>query len=300
MRCAITRPPGASAAPAARRYDYFRPTTLDEAFELKRRIDGARFVAGGTDVMVRIKGRVEQPAALISLRGIEALRGVELGAGGTRVGAATTIAELLDHAELCERYPGLSQAARLIGSAQIRSVATLGGNLGNASPCADTAPPLLTMEARLELVGPDGSREVGIEELFVGPGQTCLASEELIAALLLPPPNPDARELFQKKRRVAMDLALASVAIRIELDGARCRGARIAAGSVAPTPVRLKAAETALEGEELSDDTIAAARLAAVEAIAPIDDIRASADYRRQIVGVYVQRGIKRLMTEDG
>jgi len=295
MRCAITRPRGAEAAPAARRYDYYRPQTLDEVFALKRRLPGARYVAGGTDVMVRIKGRVEQPAALISLRNVESLHGIDLG-GATRIGGATTIAELIEHPELARHYPLLLQACRLLGSAQIRNVATIAGNIGNASPCADTAPPLLCLEARIGIAGPGGQREVAIEDFFVGPGQTCLQPDELVAAILLPPPDPDWGNVFSKKRRVAMDLAIASVAVRLQLDGARCRGARIAAGSVAPTPIRLKSVEDRLEGQELTPELLAEARLLAEAAVAPIDDLRGSAFYRRHIVGVYVKRAAERLL----
>lgn len=278
-----------------RHYEYHRPRSFDEALRLRAEIPDSRYIAGGTDVMVQVRNRLSRPAALISLSSIPGLRGVTIDERGARIGAMTTIAELVEHRALRERYPVLVEAALRLGSPQIRNVATVGGNLCNASPCADTATPLLALEARLRLRGAAGERELPLEQLFLGPGETDLAPGELLDEVVLPPPAPAARATFKKKGRVRMDLALASATVLVELDGAVCRRARIAAGSVAPTPLRLKTAETLLEGKALTPEVLAAAADAAAQGVSPISDVRCTAEYRRQLVAVYVKRALEEL-----
>jgi len=278
-----------------RHYEYHRPRSLDEALRLRAEIPDSRYIAGGTDVMVQIRGRVSRPAALISLSSIPELHGVTIDDNGARIGAMTRIVELVEHRALRERYPVLVEAALRLGSPQIRNVATVGGNLCNASPCADTATPLLALEARLRLRGAAGERELPLEQLFLGPGETCLAPGELLAEVVLPPPAPAARATFQKKGRVRMDLALASATVLVELDGAVCRRARVAAGSVAPTPLRHKQAESMLAGQTLTPDVLAAAGKAAAGGVSPISDVRCTAEYRRELIAVYVKRALEEL-----
>jgi aerobic carbon-monoxide dehydrogenase medium subunit len=283
------------------RYAYHRPKTLTEAFKLHAAVEGARYIAGGTDLMVRLHDRaLPAPPLLISLRGIKELRGIRCDEAGARIGALTTIAELLLDSTLCQRYPALAAAARRLGSPQIRNAATVGGNLCNASPCADTAPPLMVYEAEAELRGPRGTRRLSLEELFVGPGQTPLERSEVLAALLLPPPGPATRARFLKKGRVQMDLAVASVAVLLELepDWKTCARARLAAGSVGPTPLRLRAVESLLEGEQIVTSLLSDAQRLASRCVAPITDIRSTEAYRRQLIGVYVRRLIEEIMEE--
>jgi carbon-monoxide dehydrogenase medium subunit len=281
-------------------FEYHRPRTLQEAWQLKQRVAGARYVAGGTDLMVRIKNasRSERPPALISLRGVEELGGIDTDGEITRIGALTTIADLLRSQLLRERYPALVMAAGTLGSPQIRNAATVGGNLCNASPCADTAPPLLVYGARVRLESAGGTRELALEELFLGPGETPLGRDEVLTRILLDPPPPSARALFFKKGRVRMDLAQASVAVLLVLDQDRCIQARIAAGSVAPTPVRLKPVEQLLGGKKISETLLAEAQQLAARTVAPISDLRSTEEYRRQIVGVYVKRAARQLMED--
>lgn len=276
--------------------DYHRPRSLAEAQALKQSLAGSRYVAGGTDVLVRIKNRLEHPPALISLRGLEELRGIELRGSELRIGAATPVADIAAAPTLRTHYDVLAQAARRLGSPQIRTSATVGGNLCNASPCADTATPLLVLEAEAELAGPGGSRRVPLAKWFAGPGQTVLAEHEILTALWLPPQPAGARGLFLKKGRVRMDLALVNVAVQLALaDGGRCEQVRMAAGAVGPVPLELDRASRMLAGGPLSAERCAeAARLAAAE-VQPIDDLRASAVYRRQLVGVYVRRALEQL-----
>jgi CO/xanthine dehydrogenase FAD-binding subunit len=279
------------------RYDYLRPCTLEEARRLKSEIAGSRFIAGGTDLLVRIDDGQERPGALISLRSLPELVGVETN-GVTRIGSMTVLTDLLEHRELCNRYPVLRQAVAAIGSVQIRNAATLGGNLCNASPCADGAAALLALDARLRIRGPGGERDVAIDTFFAGYRETCLRPDEVLTAVLVDPPARGSRGVFLKKCRLERDLALASVAVCLELDdgGTTCRTARLAAGSVAPTPLRLKQVEALLEGRRLTPDVLAQAGDLARQSVAPVSDVRASADYRRHLTGVLTRRAVETLL----
>ncbi|MFH1132767.1 MAG: FAD binding domain-containing protein [Pseudomonadota bacterium] len=277
-----------------RSFDYHRPKTLAQAWSLFSTDPAAKFVAGGTDLMVRVKNATEQPTALISLRSISDLVGVQPGEV-TRIGTMTTISEMIRDPFLAKTFPVLVQACQTLGSCQIRNVATVGGNLCNASPCADTAPPLLVLEAAVELRNSNGKREILLEEFFAGPGQTKLAPGEIMSAVLIKAPNPKTKAMFRKKGRVKMDLSQASVALLVEMDGAKCCKARIAAGSVAPTPIRLKKVESFLEGKEITSKVLTEAGEIAASSVSPISDIRSTAEYRREIVAVYVKRGLAQL-----
>ena len=275
-------------------FDYFRPRTLDEARDLYKKSPGARYIAGGTDLLVKIKNRDAKPRGLISLRSIPGLSGIEIGET-TRIGSMTTITDLIRHPELGGIFPVLIQAAKRIGSLQIRNAATVGGNLCNCSPCADAALALLLLDARVVLNSPKGSREVPLKEFFLGPGESCLATGEILTEILLDKPAGDARAVFMKKGRVKMDLAIASVAVLLEMDGYLCRGARFAAGSVAPVPLRLEKVEEWFKNAVISRALIMEGQKIAVSSISPITDIRSTADYRREIVSVYIKRAVQKL-----
>lgn len=274
--------------------EYHRPRSLEEAWRLLEAQPDARLVAGGTDVLVRLREGRYHPPALVSLRRVESLRRIEPGRVWT-IGAGVTVAELLEHGELAAAFPVLVEAGRRLGSVQIRSAATVGGNLCNASPCADLAPPLLVLEARARIASAAGEREVPLPEFFVGPRRTALAPGEVLSALVVEAPPAGARATFLKQGRVRMDIALASVAVRLDLEGARCVQARVAAGSLAPTPTRLTEVEALLAGTELDDATLARARAAAEREVRPITDVRASAEYRRHLAGALVARAVRAL-----
>jgi aerobic carbon-monoxide dehydrogenase medium subunit len=281
----------------ASRFDYSKPTSLEEALRLKRSTTGSRFIAGGTDLMVQIKNRTAQPPALISLRSIRELTAIDVN-GATCIGSMAPLTDLIEHPAIRERYPVLVEAVRRMGSVQIRNVATLGGNLCNASPAADGAPPLLVLDAKLRLLGEQGCRDVPLADYFVGPGETTQGRDEILTAILLEPPEPAARAVFLRKDRVHMDLAMVNVAVLLamEADGETCRMARVAAGAVAPTPLRLREVESLLEGQELTPELLGRAQEVAREGVAPITDVRASAEYRRHITGVFVRRSIEILL----
>jgi len=270
---------------------YHRPRTLDEAFALKREAGlDARFIAGGTDLMV---GQ-QQPATLVSLRSIADLAGIDVGVP-TKIGALTLLADLLANEEVATLYPAVAQACHTFASMQIRNAATVGGNLCNASPAADLAPPFLVHGARVGIRGPHGAREIALEEFFLGPGRTALADDEILTHVLLDRPAPGARATFSRKTRVRMDIALASVAVLLEFDDGVCTKARLAAGAVAPTPLRLTAVEQLLEGKRITPKLMTDAAELGKKSIAPVDDIRTSADYRRRIIGVYIRRALEEL-----
>lgn len=278
-----------------RRFDYLRPKSLKEALQQKKTIAGAIFISGGTDLLVQIKNRELQPPALISLRSIPELATIEVN-GGVRIGALATISDIIQHNELGLIYPVLVEAARRLGSVQIRNVATIGGNLCNCSPSADMALPLLVLEAKVRLQTAKASREIQISEFFKGPSESCLSSDEILTDILLDPPHQKAKATFLKKGRVKMDLAIASMAVLLEMEGRRCRKARIAAGSVAPVPLRLSKVEALLEGSTVTEKLAAEAQRLAREIVSPITDVRATEEYRRQIVGVYMKRGLRKIL----
>jgi CO/xanthine dehydrogenase FAD-binding subunit len=279
-------------------FDYFKPGSLEEVWALEEKFPGSRYIAGGTDLMVKIKNRVVKPRALISLRSIPGLSSIEIGEQ-VRIGAMTTITDLIRHPELGGIFPVLVQAAKRIGSPQIRNAGTVGGNLCNCSPCADTALALLLLDARAILKNPWGSREVALEEFFIGPGESCLTRGELMTEILLDKPVFNTRAIFLKKGRVKMDLAIASVGVRLEMNGDTCKRARFAAGSVAPVPWRLKKVEELWENALISKTLITQTQKIARDSISPITDIRSTADYRREIVGVYIKRALEKLLNHD-
>jgi CO/xanthine dehydrogenase FAD-binding subunit len=276
-------------------YDYHRPQTLYEAFELKKSDPNSLYISGGTDLLVRIKKKESNPHSLISLRSIPDLHGVKK-KDFLQIGAMNTISEILKNRELGKQYPILLEAANSLGSVQIRNVATIGGNLCNGSPAADMAPPLLVLGAKVRLIIGKKSRDVPVEDFFLGPGKTFLDSEEILTDVLLDAPEPDTKTAFLKIGRVKMDLALASAAVLLRTDGDIILKARLAAGSVAPRPLRLHRVESLLEGARISPKLLLEAQKTASETVSPISDIRATKTYRQHLVGILVRRAMERLM----
>jgi carbon-monoxide dehydrogenase medium subunit len=278
-----------------KRFDFLRPKSLKEALQLKKTVAGAKFISGGTDLIVQIKNRELQPPALISLRSIPELATIEVN-GSARIGGLATISDIIQHPKLGHNYPVLVEAAMRLGSGQIRNVATIGGNLCNCSPSADMALPLLVHEAKVRLQTSKVSREIPLEEFFTGPGKSCLASDEMLTDILLDPPHQNAKTAFLKKGRVKMDLAIASLAVLLEMNGRRCLKSRIAAGSVAPMPLRLSKVEALLEGADISKNLVSKAQQLATKTVSPITDIRATKEYRRHIIGTYIKRGLEKAL----
>lgn len=282
-----------------RRLPYLRPATVAEALDLRFGTEGACYIAGGTDLLVRIKGGQERPATLLSLRGIAELRSIEVGERETTIGALATLTEIAAHGEVQLHHPVLCAAIRTMATVQTRNVATLGGNICRASPCADGVPPLMVLGARGRIATQGGgTREVAMEELFKGPGQTALEPGELLIAIVVPRPTQPHRGAYLKQGRVRIDLAFASLAAQLCLlaDNETCERARIAAGAVAPTPLRLLHVETLLEGERLTPELLDRTYELARDEVQPITDLRATADHRRHISGVLCRRALEQIL----
>ncbi|EHJ47565.1 molybdopterin dehydrogenase FAD-binding [Solidesulfovibrio carbinoliphilus subsp. oakridgensis] len=261
----------------------FRPESLERLWPLLA--DGARAMAGGTDLLVRREGQAPMDVAL--LEGIAELAGIAEEQGLVRLGALASHSSLAAHGLVRERLPVLAQALSTLGSPLVRNMGTLGGNIATASPAGDTLPPLYALDALVELASQDGRRRMPLGDMILGPGRTALSPGEIVAAVLVRPPAADARQHFEKVgRRGALAIAVASLAAVISRDAdGRVREARLAVGSVGPTVLRCPAAEAALTGQLLTQDVLqeAAGRIRA--AVLPIDDLRATAAYRRQVAG---------------
>lgn len=254
------------------------------------------FLAGGTDLLVQLRrGRIG-PRHLIALHRVPGLDGIDVN-GAATLGACVTHRALEKSPALGGPRQALGEAARLIGGHQVRNVATVGGNLANASPAADLVPCLLALDASATLLGDEGERELPVERFLAGPNLTARRPGELLARVRLPALAPHTATAFLKAgRRRAMEISVACVAVRLTLDPARerCREARIVLGAVAPTAVRARSAEGVLEGQPLTGDVFRRAAEVAREASSPIDDVRASADFRRHLVRVLAQRALLR------
>ncbi len=285
-----------------RKFEFSSPSSLAEALELLLKHGArAKLIAGGTDLLVQMKAKSTTPALVISLLKIPKLSEIGPEGKGCKIGALAKHAQIGDAPILQERWGVLASAARKVGSPQIRNWGTIGGNLCNASPAADTAPPLLVLEAEVILVGPRGERRLPLESFFIGPGLTALAQDEILKEILIPEaPGPSGWAYLKLGRRKSLDLALTSVAVWLTADPRTkvCHRARMALGAVAPTPMRAKETEKFLEGKILDERVILEAGEKAGMECGPISDIRASAEYRRETVKILVQRAIKKSLGE--
>ena len=275
-------------------FEYHTPSTVSEALDLMTRFMGrARFIAGGTDLLIAMKNREATPEHLISLSGIRAMKGLSYN-GQLRIGAFTTLAEIERFEPVKKEFLPLRDAVYVMASSQVRNLATIGGNLCSAVPSADTAPPLIALNASLTILGPSGERKVTVEDFFTGPKQTVLKANEIVTTITIPKPEAGASGCYLKlMRRHAMDLALVGVAACLKLDANKvCTEARIALGAVAPTPIRVPEVEAQLVKKELGEAVVAEAAKIAGTQCRPIGDIRASLEYRCSMVEVLTRRAI--------
>ena len=278
--------------------EYLEPGSLEEATRLLDRYGArARIIAGGTDLLLERDPEIE---VLIGIRGLD-LDGIRVDERGGAIGAAARFAELAGTPNLGEQpYRALAQAALEMGTPQIRNQASIGGNLCSAVSCADSPPPLLVLDATLEVVGPAGERSVAIADFFEDARSNSLRGGEILRLIHLPELPPRSVTLFIKKGRVQTgDLAVVNLAVRLTLDADdSCSQVRIALGAVAPTPVRAREAEAMLEGRQPEDRLLSQVAARAVEEIDPIDDIRASADYRRALARFLLYRALRQAVAE--
>jgi len=279
-------------------FEYFQPKTVEEALSLLKRYEGkARVLAGGTDLVVLMRERKIRPEYVIDLGGISALSYIGSdGEKGLKIGALATIRDIERSPELNKNYSILSQAASKLAFLAIRNRATIGGNLSNAAPSADMAPPLLALGAALKLASLDGERVVPAEEFFAGPGRTALRADELLLEVQIPVQPPHTGGVYLKHGvKGAQGLAVVGVAAVVTLDpgAGTFEEVGLALGAVAPTPIRVKRAEILLKGQKISDTLIDDAARLAQDCSSPIDDVRGSAFYRREIIGVRSREAIR-------
>lgn len=277
-------------------FEYFAPQSFNDAASLLRRYGNkVKLLAGGTDLCLRLERRLVEPGVVVDLKKIRALKGIKTGSKGLTIGAVTLMDEIASSPLVKRRYAIIAEAAAVVGSIQTRNRATLGGNLCNASPAADTAPALMVLSARARIANSRRNREVPLEEFFIGPGKTCLQPNELLKEIFIPAPARKSGSSFQRCTRTAMDIALVNGAVFLSLapKGETIGDIRIALGAVAPTPVRAHPAEKFLMGKRADDrDAVEEAAGIAAASVSPIDDVRSTASYRREMVRVLTRRAL--------
>ncbi|MEW6348270.1 MAG: FAD binding domain-containing protein [Thermodesulfobacteriota bacterium] len=276
-----------------RTFQYLKPTSVREAQELLSHFgEKAKIIAGGTDLMVQWKKKLISPEAMISVRNVPELNFVRVDQG-LAIGSATTHRSLETNPEVRRLFPVITDAVDNLGSVQVRNSATIGGNICNAAPSADTAPPLLVLDAVVSIAGKEGTTSVPISEFFGGPSRTVLKPGQLVTDFAIPAPAPNTGMAYWKhSRRKAMDLPMLGVAVLLSLedDLRTCRKARIALGVSAPVPMRAKQAEAFLEGKSIDESVLTEAGKIAVQEAKPRTTIRASEWYRRELIPVLVKR----------
>lgn len=278
------------------RFQFCEPDDVEQACALLAEAgDSAAIVAGGTDLLVKMKRGVIEPDVVISIARFrdDAVRGDN---GMLIIDSQATMAELGGHPGLHGTYRSIAEGALAVGSPQIRNRATVGGNLVSARPCADTAPPLLCWGARLNLRSAEGQRILELNDFFKGPGKTLIRPGEILTSIELDKPaEPSGGAFLKLIRRATLEITIVSAAATIVLDGpgGAVRDVGIVLGSVAPVPLRARAAEDAMRGEKVSGKSVARAASAAAKEARPIDDLRGGASYRREMVEVLVRRSLE-------
>lgn len=277
---------------------YFRPETVQEALDLLREYkDDCKVVAGGTDVVIRLRAHVLSVGTIIDISAIPELKEIKVEDGNLVIGAAYDLMSLSkDPIVKDSKWEIIAECAGHVSSTQVRNKATLGGNNVNASPSADTTPGLLISDAIVNVVGPNGARDIPIDDFFVGPGQTVLEKDEIVVSFTIPAIEDRCEAAYYKHAiRGDTDIAIVGVGVRLAMDEAgTVTKARIALGAVAPRSIRMKDAEAYLVGKKINDETIEEAAAMAADAVKPITDQRATAEYRKEMIYV----GLKHMIRE--
>jgi CO/xanthine dehydrogenase FAD-binding subunit len=279
-------------------FEYLEATTLEEAISfLEGQKEEAKILAGGTDLLVNMKRGKCIPSCVINIKPISGLDSISYDdVSGLSIGALTTIRAIEFSEIVAKGYPILSQAARSLGSKQIRNRATLGGNLCNASPAADMAPALIGLKATVDLVGPGGARSLLAEDLFKGPGMTALGEGEILTRVRIPHPRGNTFGRYKKltvRRYVELAIVGVGVVLEINSDEKVCSDSRIVLGAVAPTPIRARRSEALMKGKRLDEKLIKEVGMSASEEASPITDVRASAEFRREVIPVLVGETVR-------
>lgn len=274
--------------------EYKAPESLEDALAVKEQYGSdARVLAGGTDLILRLRDRILEPRLLLDLRRVS-LTALTYLPGEIRLGAYVTLGQIMASAEATTALPAMASAGRAFAGPPIRNLATVGGNIVNASPAADLVPPLLAYDASVVLLSSTARRIVPLMRFFTGPGQTVMKPDEILAEIRVPLPPRDTASSFAKLgQRRSMAISVVNLSTRLTLDSAqRVSDARIVLGSVAPTAIRAQRAEAMLIGEKLSDELIGEAAAAASSDTSPICDVRGSRDYRKRMTAVLVRRAL--------
>jgi len=273
-------------------FELIIPETLDAALvALAEGNGGCQALAGGTNLIVDMRARRVKPARLVGLGKIEALRGIRIADGRVTLGARTTMSEILHHPGLAEHAPSMVAQARVFAGQMVRNAATVAGNICSGSPAADVVPPLLALDAEVTLARPGGTRVVSLHEFFLGYKKDARAPGELMTEIAWNLPQAPSADLFYKLAlRKGDAITVVGVAVALDVENGVCSRARVALGAVAPVVKRATAAEALLTGQALTPARIEEAARRAVQEVDPVDDIRASADYRRHTVHALTRR----------
>ncbi len=280
-------------------FEYLEPLTIEEAVALLGKYGGkAKVLAGGTDLVPLMKEKRLRPECVVSIRRIAALDYIRVNRdNGLCMGAVTTIRSIEQSQQLLPRYGLICQAAKQLGSISVRNVATIGGNICNAVPSADMLPALIALSTATKLIGSTGERTVPLEDFFIGPGDTVLNTDELLAEIRVPPPPAHTAGVYIKySTRGGEDLALVGVAVLLTLDprNETCSEARVVLGAVAPIPIRARRTEEMLKGEKIGEGLAEKVAQTASEESSPINDIRGSVEYRREMIKIVARDAIIR------
>ena len=282
--------------------EYIRPGDLSDLHHIMEQYKGrTTVIAGGTNLIPEMRNGEKAPELLIDISDMAELSFIRENNGSIAIGAATTIAEMAASPVLLDYSPMLASAAKQLGNPLTRNRATLGGNLANASPCADTAPPLLALDASVEILSPGGkTRQVPLSKFFHGYKFTDLAKGEILSGITFPKPKDSTKGSHTKiGLRNAASICVASVAVALDMDGKTCRKAIVAAGSVAPIPMRARRVERLLEGKEINAALLEECMAVVKEEISPISDIRGSLEYRSYVTAMILKRNIKRALKQE-
>jgi carbon-monoxide dehydrogenase medium subunit len=275
------------------------PTSVDDAIRcLAQAGAAAKVLAGGTDLLVQLRSGRIHPGTIVDIKKIPELRAVTAENGGFRIGAAVSGAELSENAAVKAAWPGLVEGLDLIGSTQIQGRASLGGNLCNASPAADSVPGMIAAGAICAVAGPDGLRDVPVEDIAISPGKTSLKPGEFVVSIVLPPRPPHSGDAYLRFiPRTEMDIAVVGAGVSLTLDDSgTCVAARVALGAVAPTALLVEDGAAALIGTKVDDAALAKLSAAASAACNPIDDKRGTVEYRTKVAGVLARRAAEKAL----
>ena len=278
------------------KFEYFEPETLEEALRLLAEWrERACVLAGGTDVLVKMRNGRLKPGAVIALERISSLNGIGFDLSkGLTIGAGAKLSDVASHPDILRYYPAIARAARVMANVQVRNMGTIGGNLCNAAPSAENAPPLMALGAVVTAASLEEERRITLDDFFRGPGLTAMKPEEIMTSIFVPTPPANSGASYQRiSARCGVDIAAVSVGAMIIIEDTVCREVRIALGAVAPVPMRALGAEAFLKEKVWSEEFLReAARISADES-RPISDVRASLEFRKQMVAVMTQRALE-------